>query len=67
VAAAVSEEESCAEKLRGVPELKPFGSVFCSSKPIDLTESETEYVVSCIKHFFPQHLVLQVQIGFYST
>jgi hypothetical protein len=60
VAATVSQEESYAEKLRSVPELVAFGPLFRSSEPVDLTESETEYVVRCIKHSFPQHLVLQV-------
>ena len=26
---------------------------------MELTESETEYTVSCIKHVFPGHVVLQ--------
>ncbi|PNF33659.1 Coatomer subunit gamma [Cryptotermes secundus] len=59
VAATVSREESYAEKLRSVPELVAFGPLFRSSEPVELTESETEYVVRCIKHSFPQHLVLQ--------
>jgi hypothetical protein len=71
VAAAVSREESYAEKLRSVPELMAFGPLFRSSEPVELTESETEYVVRCVKHSFPQHLILQVHtvIGFtlYST
>ena len=37
-----------------------FGPLFRSSEPIELTESETEYVVHCIKHTFRQNLVLQV-------
>ena len=56
----VSREETYAEKLRNVPELMAFGPLFRSSEPVELTESETEYVVRCIKHTFPQHLVLQV-------
>lgn len=59
VAAAVSREESYAEKLQSVPELVALGPLFRSSEPVELTESETEYVVRCIKHCFPQHLVLQ--------
>ncbi|PSN51438.1 hypothetical protein C0J52_08977 [Blattella germanica] len=61
VAATVSREESYAEKLRSVPELMAFGPLFRSSEPVELTESETEYVVRCVKHCFPQHLVLQVE------
>ncbi|XP_049814828.1 coatomer subunit gamma isoform X1 [Schistocerca nitens] len=57
---AVSREEAYLEKLRSVPELAPLcASLFRSSEPVELTESETEYVVRCVKHIFPQHLVLQ--------
>ncbi|XP_066994235.1 coatomer subunit gamma [Anabrus simplex] len=59
-AATMSREESYLEKLRSVPELASLtGSLFRSSEPVELTESETEYVVRCIKHSFPHHLVLQ--------
>ena len=61
MAAAVSREESYAEKLQSVPELVALGPLFRSSEPVELTESETEYVVRCVKHCFPQHLVLQVK------
>lgn len=37
-----------------------FGSLFkSSSQPIPLTESETEYVVTCVKHTFSKHFVFQ--------
>lgn len=36
-----------------------FGTLFKSSAPIPLTESETEYVVNCIKHTFAKHIVFQ--------
>ena len=36
--------------------------LFSSSRTVDLTESEAEYVVSCIKHCFPMHTVLQFNI-----
>ncbi|KAJ3298811.1 Coatomer subunit gamma-2 [Borealophlyctis nickersoniae] len=42
-----------------VPQLAVLGHLFKSSKPLELTESETEYVVTCIKHVFPEHLVFQ--------
>lgn len=37
-----------------------LGNLFKSSKPVDLTESETEYVVNVVKHSFPNHVVFQV-------
>jgi coatomer protein complex subunit gamma len=39
-----------------------LGGLFRSSKPVELTESETEYVVSVVKHIFPHHLVLQFNV-----
>jgi coatomer subunit gamma len=57
--------ESVAQKyaktLSEVPEFKEFGAVLKSSlKPVELTEKETEYAVSAIKHIFQEHIVLQV-------
>merc|ERR1712112_180589 len=37
-----------------------LGPLFKSSQPVELTESETEYVVQCIKHVYPEHIVLQL-------
>ena len=48
-----------AAELSKVPELADLGKVLCSSKVHHLTESETEYTVSCVKHMFAEHLVLQ--------
>jgi len=45
-----------------IPELASLGRAFRSSKPVMLTESETEYVVQCIKHIFPNHVVLQFAV-----
>lgn len=51
-----------AQKLAEVPEFASFGPLFKSTaKPVELTELETEYVVSCIKHVFSHHVVFQVQ------
>ena len=48
------------EKLNAIPQFASYGPLFKSSAPVELTESETEYVVRCIKHTYAQHLVLQV-------
>ena len=50
---------SYAAELAKVPELADLGKVLCSSKVHPLTESETEYTVSVVKHMFAEHLVLQ--------
>ena len=49
------------EQLSKIEELSEIGPLFKSSdKPVELTESETEYVVRCIKHTFANHIVFQV-------
>uniref|UniRef100_H2YIY7 Coatomer subunit gamma n=1 Tax=Ciona savignyi TaxID=51511 RepID=H2YIY7_CIOSA len=47
------------EQLSRIPEFGVLGNLFKSSDAVELTESETEYVVKCTKHTFPHHLVLQ--------
>lgn len=47
------------EAMENIPQLVMLGPVFKSSKPVELTESETEYVVKCIKHIFAGHVVFQ--------
>jgi len=48
-------------QLASVPEFAAYGPVSNSSiKPAQLTETETEYVVSCVKHIFKEHVVFQV-------
>ena len=48
------------QQLNEVPELAMYGEVLGSSKSAQLTESETEYQVSCVKHIFAEHIVFQV-------
>ena len=35
-----------AEQLMRIPELREYGALLKSSAPVELTESETEYVVN---------------------
>jgi coatomer subunit gamma len=52
-----------AKVLSEVPEFKEFGELLKSSlKPIELTEKETEYSVTALKHIFQKHIVLQVHV-----
>lgn len=52
------------EQLAAVPEFQGLGPLFKSSpEPVALTESETEYVIRCTKHTFPEHMVFQVSRG----
>ncbi|KAL7515157.1 hypothetical protein ACHAXN_012934 [Cyclotella atomus] len=51
-----------AAAVYAIPELASLGRVFRSSPPTELSEEETEYVVRCIKHVMPEHIVLQFLI-----
>ncbi|KAI9805375.1 MAG: coatomer subunit gamma [Piccolia ochrophora] len=61
-ASATAAAQKYAEQLLQVPELKAFGGVLKSSPSVELTESETEYVVSVVKHIFKEHIVLQYDV-----
>jgi coatomer subunit gamma len=61
-ATGVSTTQKYAERLMRIPELKAYGTLLKSSSPVELTESETEYVVSAVKHIFKEHIVLQYDI-----
>lgn len=51
------------QQLAEVPELAEYGPVLNSSaKPAQLTESETEYQVTCVKHIFKEHIVFQFNV-----
>ena len=54
------------EHLSAMPEFAHLGPIFKSSSPVDLTESEVEYVVRCIKHVFSHYVVFQVNQSFSS-
>eukprot|EP00584_Thalassiosira_punctigera_P012855 CAMPEP_0172550842 /NCGR_PEP_ID=MMETSP1067-20121228/33369_1 /TAXON_ID=265564 ORGANISM="Thalassiosira punctigera, Strain Tpunct2005C2" /NCGR_SAMPLE_ID=MMETSP1067 /ASSEMBLY_ACC=CAM_ASM_000444 /LENGTH=952 /DNA_ID=CAMNT_0013338519 /DNA_START=177 /DNA_END=3035 /DNA_ORIENTATION=+ len=51
-----------AAAVYAIPELASLGRVFRSSIQTELSEEETEYVVRCIKHVMPEHIVLQFLI-----
>lgn len=51
-----------AAAVYAIPELAALGRVFRSSAPVPLTESETEYVVTCIKHIMAEYVVLQFTV-----
>ncbi|WPH00956.1 Hypothetical protein R9X50_00379000 [Acrodontium crateriforme] len=50
------------QQLQAIPELSTYGAVLKSSPVVELTESETEYVITAVKHLFKEHLVLQYDI-----
>jgi len=55
----VTREEANVEKLLQIPGIQRLGPLHKSSVPVQLTENETEYTVSCIKHCFSHHIVFQ--------
>lgn len=56
----ISTHDKYVEQLAAVPAFAGLGPLFKSSLPVELTESETEYVVRCVKHTFLGHIVLQL-------
>lgn len=57
-------QSAYAQQLAEIPEFESYGAVLKSSaKPVDLTESEMEYVVACVKHIFVDHVVFQVRLS----
>lgn len=61
-AATAAATQKYAEQLMQIPELKEYGTLLKSSVPVELTESETEYVVTAVKHVFKEHIVIQYDI-----
>jgi coatomer subunit gamma len=61
-ASAAAAAAKVAEELMSIPELKEFGSVLKSSPVVELTEAETEYVVTVVKHIFKEHIVFQYEV-----
>ncbi|XP_060078948.1 coatomer subunit gamma-2-like [Ylistrum balloti] len=57
---AASRQDIYAEQLSAIPEFANLGNLFKSSSlPVQLTESETEYVVQCVKHTYSHYMVFQ--------
>ncbi|KAI7902633.1 adaptin N terminal region-domain-containing protein [Cokeromyces recurvatus] len=55
----LDQQAAYADALKAIPEIAAFGPLFKSSNKIDVTESETEYIIQCIKHTFAKHIVFQ--------
>jgi coatomer protein complex subunit gamma len=59
---AASEAVDPASAVYAVPELAKLGRAFRSCPSAALTETEMEYVVSCVKHILADHVVLQFTV-----
>ncbi|WFD31302.1 coatomer subunit gamma [Malassezia sp. CBS 17886] len=58
-------DDTYAEQLAAIPQFQGYGRVLTSSPrgaPVALTETETEYVVTAVKHVFAEHIVVQYNI-----
>ncbi|EPQ60297.1 Coatomer, gamma subunit [Gloeophyllum trabeum ATCC 11539] len=61
---AAETQSAYAQQLAEVSNFASYGPVLhSSSKPTPLTESETEYQVSCVKHIFKEHIVFQLNVS----
>lgn len=58
----VQEQIDPAAEVYKVAQFSNFGRAFRSSPEVKLTETEMEYVVTCVKHIFADHLVLQFNV-----
>jgi coatomer protein complex subunit gamma len=54
--------EDPASAVYAVPEFSKLGRAFRSCPSVALTETEMEYVVSCVKHVFDDRIVLQFSV-----
>jgi coatomer subunit gamma len=61
-ATAAATTQKYEEAFKQIPEVRAYGAVLKSSPIVEVTESETEYVVTAVKHTFKQHVVLQYDI-----
>jgi len=57
--AKASREEIFSQQISAIPEFANLGLPLESSESVELTESLTEYNVSCVKHIFEGHILLQ--------
>ncbi|KAF8211750.1 adaptin N terminal region-domain-containing protein [Mycena galopus ATCC 62051] len=61
---AAETQSAYAETLAGVSSFASYGPILNSSaRPLPLTESETEYQVTCVKHIFKEHVVFQFNVS----
>ena len=59
---AAAASQKYAQTLASIPDFEAYGPLLKSSGVVELTESETEYVVSAVKHLFREHIVLQFDV-----
>jgi len=50
------------DALGRIPQLRSFGELLRTVEPLPITETDSEYVVSVMKHIYAEHLVLQFKV-----
>ncbi|OJA20668.1 secretion protein [Rhizopogon vesiculosus] len=61
---AAETQSAYAQQLAEISHFVEYGAILNSSaKPAQLTESETEYQVTCVKHIFKEHMVFQFNVS----
>jgi len=59
VTAPVGRSSAQLDALANIPEIAKLGPLYKSCNPVDVTETEAEYIVSCTKHVYSGHVVFQ--------
>eukprot|EP01105_Mastigella_eilhardi_P005847 TRINITY_DN17549_c0_g1_i1.p1 TRINITY_DN17549_c0_g1~~TRINITY_DN17549_c0_g1_i1.p1 ORF type:complete len:915 (-),score=287.02 TRINITY_DN17549_c0_g1_i1:59-2746(-) len=56
-------QSEVAKAIAAIPQFASLGPMWKTSRvAVQLTEKETEYVVSCVKHVFAEHILLQCNV-----
>jgi len=57
-----SKSDPVSDLLQSIPDIANLGALWKSCAPVELTESETEYVVTCTKHIYAKNIVFQFNV-----
>ncbi|KAF7784185.1 hypothetical protein Agabi119p4_350 [Agaricus bisporus var. burnettii] len=61
---AAEKQSAYAQQLADISQFSSYGPVLNSSaNPVQLTENETEYQITCVKHIFSNHIVFQFNVS----
>jgi Coatomer gamma subunit appendage platform subdomain len=58
-AVAPPDEEELGKELVAMPQFAALGPRFKTCRGVRVTEEDTEYLITCVKHVFAAHIVLQ--------
>jgi coatomer protein complex subunit gamma len=56
------QQQQYQSELSLLPEIGEYGALLHSSATVELTEKETEFVVTAVKHIFAEHIVVEYNI-----